>query len=53
MYELIRYHSGVVDELIKNKTLAQFFDSINTGAGNNVISNGFHYMAKVSLILNQ
>eukprot|EP01106_Pelomyxa_sp_JSP_P012686 TRINITY_DN3579_c0_g1_i1.p1 TRINITY_DN3579_c0_g1~~TRINITY_DN3579_c0_g1_i1.p1 ORF type:complete len:332 (+),score=82.77 TRINITY_DN3579_c0_g1_i1:55-1050(+) len=47
-YNLVLYHTGVVDILDKNKILIQFFDIVGTTAhGNVVITNALHYITKV------
>lgn len=46
-FEIIRYHPGIVDDLVKSQKLGQFLDIVTTGGGHIVIVNSLRYISKV------
>jgi len=47
LFQLVRYHHGVLDHLIKINLLQPFLEIVGTSAGNGVIMNGLHYLSKL------
>jgi len=50
-YTIIRYHTGVVDYLIKQNMLFTFMEIISPISGNVIIFNGLHYICKIFSML--
>lgn len=46
-YQIIYYHQGMVDYLLKGNTLSHFFDLVGTGYHNIVVTNALHYVTKL------
>jgi len=45
-YQVIYYHQGVMEYLIKGNVMASFVELVGTSYNNIVISNGLHYFTK-------